>query len=202
MRRSLALAALAAFFTQPALAAAPTIGQPAPAFAATDALSGKEVTLAGLKGKTVVLEWNNFQCPFVRKFYDSGAMQDLQGKARKDGVVWITVNSSAPGKEGHFANAEAAKAAIVERKAQPSHYLLDPVGTIGKVYDASATPHMFVIDANGALVYAGAIDDKPSVDAADLAIAKNYVTAALADLKAGKPVATSSTQSYGCSVKY
>lgn len=201
MRHLLALAVVAALLSFPAIAA-PTVGQPAPAFAGTDVLSGKEITLESLKGKTVVIEWNNFGCPFVKKFYGSGNMQGLQSTARKDGIVWVTVNSSAKGKEGHFATAEEAKAAVAENKVQSSAYILDHDGVIGHAYGAASTPHMFVINKAGTLAYAGAIDDKPSVDPADIAAAKNYVTAALDDLRAGRAVTTPSTQAYGCFVKY
>ena len=200
MRRLLAVT-VSAFLISFA-AQASEVGKPAPDFKATDVLSGKEVTLGSLKGKPVVLEWNNFDCPFVKKFYEPGAMKSLQAKVKKQGVTWLTVNSSAAGKEGHLADAAAAKAAIAERKAVPSFYLLDHDGTIGKAYGAKTTPHMFVIDKDGVLAYAGAIDDKKTTDSADIANAKNYVLNALADLKAGKPVAEASTRSYGCSVKY
>ena len=181
---------------------AASINQPAPDFSARDAVSGNTVSLASLKGKTLVLEWNNFDCPFVKKFYGSNTMQQLQATAAKNGIVWISVNSSAAGKEGHLADVATAKAAIAKHHATPAHYLLDHDGVIGKAYGAKSTPHMFVIDKNGTLVYAGAIDDKPSPDPADIASATNYVTAALADLTAGRPVKTSATQAYGCFVKY
>ena len=181
---------------------AASVSKPAPSFSGVDVISSKEISLAQFKGKTVVLEWNNFDCPFVKKFYGSDTMQKLQAAAVKDGVVWITVNSSAAGKEGYLADAAAAKTAIAAHKSNASHYLLDPTGVIGKLYGAKTTPHMFVIDAKGTLVYAGAMDDKPSTDAADIAGATNYVSAALADLKAGRPVQTPATQAYGCFVKY
>jgi peroxiredoxin len=194
---ALTTTALFAFSVQAA-----EVGKPAPDFKATDVITGKEVTLASLKGKPAVLEWNNFDCPFVKKFYSVGAMQALQAKVKKGGVTWVTVNSSAEGKEGYLADAATAKTALAERKAVPSHYLLDHDGSIGKAYGAKTTPHMFVIDKEGTLAYAGAIDDKKTTDSADIANAKNYVTAALADIKAGKPVAESATRAYGCSVKY
>ena len=200
MRVSFALFAATLFATTAAWSA--EVGKPAPDFKGIDVLTGKEVSLATLRGKPAVLEWNNFECPFVKKFYSVGAMQALQAKVKKGGVTWVTVNSSAEGKEGHLANAELAKAAIAERKAVPSHYLLDHDGAIGKAYGAKTTPHMFVIDAQGQLAYAGAIDDKKTTDPEDIATAKNYVTAALDALKAGKPVAEPVTRSYGCSVKY
>lgn len=181
-------------------AVAATVGQPAPALVARD-IAGKPVDLAALKGKTVVLEWNNPGCPFVQKHYGSGNMQKTQAAAAKAGVVWLTVNSSAPGKQGAMTPAEAA-AFVKGEKATPAAYILDPKGTIGHSFDAKTTPGMYVIDAKGTLVYEGAIDDKPTSDKADIAGAKNLVLAALADVKAGRPVATPRTRSYGCSVKY
>lgn len=200
MLRSLATFAATTLLATAAFAA--TVGEAAPAFKATDVITGKEISNESLKGKTVVMEWNNFGCPFVKKFYGSNTMQKLQADAVKDGVVWVSVNSSAAGKEGHLKDAAEAKAAIAERKGAPSHYLLDHDGKIGHAFGAKTTPHMFVIDKDGKLAYQGAIDNKPTPEAADIADATNHVTAALADLKAGKPVATSSTQPYGCAVKY
>ncbi len=182
--------------------AAPIIGEAAPDFSATDAITGKVVKLADFKGKTVVLEWNNFHCPFVKKFYSVGAMQELQARTVKDGVVWVSINSSAKGKEGHLADAKEAKAAIAESKSAANHYLLDANGKIGHAYEAKTTPHMFVIDKEGKLVYMGAIDNKPSADSADIASATNYVTQALKSLKAGKPVKVTNSKPYGCFVKY
>jgi Redoxin len=183
-------------------ALAATVGDTAPAFKGVDVLTGKEVSNATLTGKTAVLEWNNFGCPFVKKFYGAGAMQKFQAAAVKDGVVWVSVNSSAAGKEGHLKDASEAKAAIAAHKNAASHYLLDHDGSIGKAFGAKTTPHMFVIDKNGKLAYQGAIDSDNSPDAAAIAKATNYVTTALAELKAGKPVTTATTQPYGCSVKY
>ena len=201
MRRFLS-SVLATFFIATAAVAAPVIGEPAPEFTATDVITGKAVHLSDLKGKTVVLEWNNFKCPFVRKFYTVGAMQKLQANAIKDGVTWVTINSSAEGKEGHIATAKEAKGLLAEHHAAPSYYLLDADGKIGHTYEAKTTPHMFVIDKEGTLVYMGAIDNKPSADSADIASATNYVSEALTALKKGKPVKTPTTQSYGCFVKY
>lgn len=191
----LALTLLAA----PALAA-PEIGKPAPDFTASDT-NGTSVTLSTLKGKIVVLEWTNPQCPFVVKHYGSGNMQKLQSDAKAKGVVWISVNSSAAGKEGHL-SAETANKTLAENKAAPAHLILDADGTIGKLYDAKTTPHMFVIDAKGNLAYMGAIDDKASVDPADIPSAHNYVTAAIDALLAGKAPEMANTKSYGCGVKY
>jgi len=197
---------LPAFFLAVMLAgtasAAPETGKLAPEFTAADAISGKPVSLADFKGKIVVLEWNNFDCPFVKKFYDSNVMQELQKNARRGDVVWITVNSSAPGKQGHLADGAAVKAALAERKADPAAYIIDADGTIGKAYGASTTPHMFVIAKDGTLAYQGAIDSIADADAASIDKATNYVTAAIDALKTGKPVNPGTTQPYGCSVKY
>ncbi len=200
MKRSAFLAALVAVvLTAPAHAAA-VVGQPAPEFTLTDS-TGKPHSLSSFKGKFVVLEWNNFDCPFVVKHYGSGNMQKLQNTYTAKGVVWLTVNSSAAGKQGHLQPAEVA-GKLAERKAAPSAYLLDADGKAGKAYGAKTTPHMYVIDPKGTLVYAGAIDDKPSTDIADVAGARNHVAAALDEALAGKPVSVASSTPYGCSVKY
>lgn len=197
------LATLAATTLLSTAAFAATVGEPAPAFKGVDVISGKEVTNASLKGKTVVMEWNNFGCPFVRKFYSSNTMQKLQEDATKDtGVVWVSVNSSAAGKEGYLKDATEAKSAIAEHKLHASAYVLDHDGAIGKAFGAKTTPHMFVIDAAGKLAYQGAIDSVPSPDSADIAGATNYVMEALKSLKAGAPIKTATTQPYGCFVKY
>ncbi len=195
-RRKTLLIAAAALAIPLAASAAP-----APAFTAKD-LNGANVSLAALKGKTVVLEWVNEGCPYVRKHYSTGSMQQTQKDARAEGVVWVQVVSSAPGEQGHFANPAQAKAWITAQKASPDHMILDPTGAIGRQYKATTTPEMFVIDKTGQLVYRGGIDNKPTSRTADLAGAKNFVRAALSDLKAGKPVQTAFSQSYGCSVKY
>jgi peroxiredoxin len=183
----------------PALAS-PPIGAAAPDFSLSSA-GGKPVSLAQFKGKTVVLEWNNPGCPYVKKHYESGNMQRTQAAARRDGVVWLSINSGAPGKQGHMNGAEA-KAFVAAQKAQPTEYLLDPQGSAGRSYGAVTTPHMFIIDSAGRLAYAGAIDDKPTADHADIAGARNHVLAALGELKAGKKVSVASSRPYGCSVKY
>src|SRR5262245_9190719 len=195
----LAVAALAA--AVPAFAvAAPTVGAAAPAFTATDT-HGKKVSLADQKGKYVVLEWHNQGCPYVVKHYDSGNMQKLQKDLTAKGVVWLTVISSAPGKQGHVSPGEA-DTYVREKGAAPTAVLLDEDGSVGRLYGAKTTPHMFVIDDKGTLVYAGAIDDKPTSDKADVEGAKSYVLAAYEEAKAGKAVTTASTPPYGCSVKY
>ncbi|HVF83977.1 MAG TPA: redoxin domain-containing protein [Sphingomicrobium sp.] len=190
-----ALAVLAA----PA-AAAPVVGQPAPNFKLADT-KGKPVTLSDYRGKTVVLEWNNPECPFVKKHYSSGNMQKAQAAAAKDGVVWLTINSGAPGKQGHL-NGGQAKSFVAKAGARPTAYLLDPRGVVGKVYDAKTTPHMYIVNKAGTLVYAGGIDDKPTPNPADVTGARNHVLAALSELKAGKAVSVATSRPYGCSVKY
>lgn len=194
------LFAMVALTVPVAARAATTIGQPAPDFTATD-IAGNAVTLSALKGKPVVLEWTNHECPFVRKQYDTGNMQATQKKAEELGAVWISIVSSAEGKEGFTTPDEAAE--IVKKEgASPTHKILDPKGEIGRLYDAKTTPHMFVIDKDGVLAYAGAIDSDSSFKADSVKTATNYVLAALEDLKAGKPVARAQTEPYGCSVKY
>lgn len=176
------------------------VGQAAPDFTGTDT-NGKTHKLSDFKGKTVVLEWTNPECPFVVKHYGSGNMQKLQAEATKDGVIWLSVVSSAEGKEGNMTG-EQANAYMTEQKSTPTARILDASGEIGKLYGAKTTPHMFVIDAKGTLVYAGAIDDNDSFSPDTITGAKNYVAAALQNLKDGKPVETASTKPYGCGVKY
>ena len=180
--------------------AAPQIGSQAPNFRLTDT-NGKAVTLGQFKGKLVVLEWNNPACPYVKKHYDSGNMQKTQAAARRDGVVWLTINSSAAGKQGHV-NGAQANAFVGAQQAQPSAYLLDHNGAVGKGYGAVTTPHMYIINKAGRLVYAGGIDDKPTANKGDIAGARNHVLAALAELKAGKAVSVPTSRPYGCNVKY
>ncbi len=180
---------------------AATVGQPAPAFTLTD-LDGTSHNLSDFKGKTVVLEWVNPECPFVVKHYEkSGNLPALQKAATADGVIWLLINSAAPGKQGDF-DAAKAKAWMEKTNAAATAYLRDVDGKVGKAYDAKTTPQMYVINADGVLVYNGAIDSIRSTKAADIAKSENYVTAALAAVKAGEPVATPVTQPYGCSVKY
>jgi len=180
--------------------AAAIVGKQAPPIELRDS-NGKIVRLDAFKGKFVVLEWVNFQCPFVGKQYGSGNMQKLQKDYTEKGAVWLSICSSAQGKQGHVTGKEA-NALVEEKGAAPSRFLLDPKGIVGKAYGAKTTPHMFVIDPKGTVVYNGAIDDRPSTDKADIATAKNYVVAALDAAMAGKKVETAVTQPYGCSVKY
>ena len=195
-----AVAVISACADVPQAQAADVIGKPAPNFRLNDA-NGKAVSLTNYKGKTVVLEWNNPECPFVRKHYGSGNMQKTQAAAAKDGVVWLSINSSAPGNQGHM-NAAQAKAFVAKAGARPAAYLLDPGGTVGKTYGAKTTPHMYIVNKAGTLVYAGGIDDKPTANPADVNGARNHVLAALAEIKAGKPVSVKTSRPYGCSVKY
>ncbi len=203
MRKSLvsiAIATAVALTTPWIAAAAPTVGAPAPAFTGTDT-HGKKHSLADAKGKYVVLEWHNQGCPFVKKHYETGNMQRLQKELTGQGVVWYSVISSAPGKQGYVTAAEE-DAYLKEQGASPTAVIMDQDGSIGRLYGAKTTPHMFVIDDKGKLVYAGAIDDKPTPDKADVDGAKSYVLAAYQEAKAGKPVTVATTAPYGCSVKY
>lgn len=194
------LLATALTLTVTPCAFAATVGQPAPAFELVDS-TGKTHSLADYSGKTVVLEWTNHECPFVKKHYGAENMQAQQRDATADDVVWLTVNSSAPGLQGHVDGAAAEKIRS-DAKAAQTAYLLDPEGTTGRAYDAKTTPHMYVIDPDGVLRYAGAIDSIPSADTADIAKATQYVPQALAQLAAGQPVSTKVSRPYGCSVKY
>ncbi len=182
------------------VSAAAVVGKPAPNFTLPD-VNGKRVSLSAFRGKTVVIEWNNPVCPFVKKHYGSGNMQKTQAAAVKDGVVWLSVNSSAPGNQGHM-NAAQAKAYVAKAGARPTAYLLDPNGVVGKTYDAKTTPHMFVVNKAGTVVYAGGIDDKPTPNPADVKSARNHVLAALSEVKGGKAVSVATSRPYGCAVKY
>lgn len=176
------------------------VGKPAPDFSATD-IHGEAFSLSDHKGKTVVLEWTNHECPFVVKHYGSGNMQATQKTATDQGVVWVSIVSSAPEKQGHV-SAEQAMQIEEEAGAHNTTRILDESGEIGKMYDAKTTPHMFVINPEGNLVYAGAIDSNNSPDPATIDGATNYVLAALDDLAAGREVQNSATWPYGCGVKY
>jgi len=183
-----------------AAAAAPKVGAPAPEFTATTS-DGATVRLADLRGKTVILEWTNHDCPYVRKHYGSGNMQALQKETTAGGAVWLSIISSAPGTQGHVDAAEANRLSA-ERGAAPTHVVLDTSGQIGRLYGARTTPHMYVIDPQGVLRYMGGIDDRPTSNPADIAGATNYVRAAMSDLAAGGEVRTPAARAYGCSVKY
>ncbi|HVG05259.1 MAG TPA: thioredoxin family protein [Burkholderiaceae bacterium] len=180
--------------------ATPSIGQPAPSFRATD-VAGKQVSLGDFKGKYVVLEWNNPGCPFVQKHYDSGNMQSLQKRFGAENVAWLSVNSTNETSSDYMPPAKLA-AWFKQHNATPAAVLMDTKGEVGKAFGAKVTPHLYVIDPTGTLVYAGAIDDKRSTNPADVKTATNYVVAALTETKAGKPVAKSTSQAYGCTIKY
>lgn len=194
------LAAAVLIFAALPVQAAVEIGQPAPEIEAVDT-NGNAFKLSDHKGKIVVLEWSNHHCPFVVKHYGSGNMQATQKTAMENGVEWITIVSSAPGRQGHI-DAEEANAIVSEAGATITAKILDESGEIGKSYDARTTPHMFIINEEGNVAYAGAIDSKSSPNPATIEDATNYVTAAIENLKAGQPVEISQTSPYGCSVKY
>ncbi len=175
-------------------------GAMAPDFTAMGA-DGKSYKLSDFRGKAVVLEWTNHDCPFVRKHYETGNMQALQKEATGAGVVWLTMSSSAPGDQGHVTPA-SAQDLTVKRNAAPSAFLLDPKGEIGRTYNAKVTPHMYIVDKTGKLAYAGGIDDKPTANKADVPTARNYVREALAALAAGKAPEMPTTRAYGCTIKY
>ena len=178
----------------------PPVGSNAPEFSLSDA-KGKTHSLAEYKGKYVVLEWFNPECPFVKKHYGSGNMQKLQQEYTGKGVVWLTIDSNAPGKEGHL-TPEQASGTIDSWKTHQTALLLDADGKVGQAYGAKNTPHMFIINPEGKIVYEGAIDNKPSPNPNDIPSATNYVKAALDESIAGKPVSNATTKPYGCSVKY
>jgi peroxiredoxin len=176
------------------------VGRPAPPFSATDS-AGQVHRLADLRGKTVVLEWTNADCPYTRKHYSSGNMQNLQELARRRGVVWLSVISSAPGKQG-YVSGPAADALTRSRHAAPTAVLLDPAGDLGRLYHAKTTPHLFVIDAKGELRYMGGIDSIATADVADIPKAEPYLKEALLSVVEDRPVAHPVTRPYGCSIKY
>lgn len=197
----ISLAIMAAVAIAPIGAAAQArVGAPAPAFTATDS-NGQSHALDQYHGKFVVLEWHNQGCPYTRKHYVSGNMQSLQKEWTGKGVVWFTVISSAPGKQGYVTDS-AENAYVAKMHAAPTAVLMDPEGKLGRLYDAKTTPQMFVIDPTGKLIYDGAIDNRPTPDVEDIQGADNYVNDALTAAMAGKPVATAYTRPYGCSVKY
>ena len=212
-RRNISLAAgmaAAVALTAGALIASTAEAAPAPAAIGADApaftgitSNGETVSLADFEGKTVILEWTNDGCPFVKKHYADppSNMQSLQQSATSDDIVWLSVISSRPGSQGHVTPAKANELTTT-RGAAPSHVILDESGDIGRLFGAKTTPHMYIVTPEGKLVYDGAIDSIPSARVDDIAKADNYVTAALADLDAGKPVATATSKPYGCAVKY
>ena len=181
-------------------APAAKVGETAPAFTATST-SGHPVSLGTYTGKIVVLEWTNHECPYVRKHYETGNMQTLQRETTGQGVVWLTIISSAKGEQGYVTPSQADEL-TTSRKAAPTAVLLDEKGVVGQMYGATNTPHMYIVDKGGVLVYAGAIDDRPTTRRADVQGANNYVRAALEQVAAGQPIKTPVTRAYGCTVKY
>jgi peroxiredoxin len=196
----LSIVTLFSFALSTASADVAKVNDPAPQFTLKNA-KGTDVSLASFAGKTVVLEWFNPGCPFVKKFYANGDMQKFQKEAREKGAVWLTINSSAEGKQGHITQ-EDADDVMRDLSLQSNELLLDPTGSVGKSYGAHTTPHMFVIDANGKLAYSGAIDSTPSTRSSDISSSTNYVLAAVEALAANKAVFPADTEPYGCSVKY
>jgi glutathione peroxidase-family protein len=191
---------LLCLFTSFSISAAVNIGEKAPNFSLVDS-NGKTHQLSDFKGKFVVLEWVNYDCPFVVKQYQPGKMQQLQKNYTSKAVIWLSINSSAKGKQGHFTPAQINQR-ITELKASPSAYLIDTDGKVGRMYGARSTPHMFILDPKQNLIYEGAIDDIRSANPDDVAKAKNYVETTLDAVLAGKPVPIAVTDEYGCSVKY
>ncbi|MGH9729949.1 MAG: redoxin domain-containing protein [Candidatus Acidiferrales bacterium] len=189
-----------AIATLTSLAFAARVGEAAPDFTATDS-NGQVHHLSDYRGKFVVLEWTNRGCPYTRKHYESGNMQRLQQEWTAKGVIWLTVLSSAPGKQGYMTAAEE-NAYLKQANAHPTVALLDPTGALGHLYDAKTSPQMYVVNPQGTLVYDGAIDDRPTTDVADIQGAKNYLSLALEEAMSGKPVSEAVTRPYGCSVKY
>lgn len=175
-------------------------GRPAPDFTLTG-VDGTTLSLSQFRGKYVVLEWFNSECPFVQKHYDSGNMQALQAASTRNDVVWLTINSTNPD-HSNFRDRKRSGEIMANWKGNPTGLLLDPDGAVGQAYDARTTPHMYIVDPQGTLVYRGGIDDKPSFSQRDIPVAKNYVARALDELMAGQPVSESDTRPYGCSVKY
>ena len=201
MKTQLLVATLTSLIASVLVAAeSPRVGAAAPDFSLADSKGAKH-SLADYKGKYVVLEWFNPECPFVKKHYGGGNMQKLQQEYAGQGVVWLSIDSSAAGKEGHL-TPDAANKQMSEWKMNHTTLLLDAAGKAGQAYDAKNTPHMFVINPEGKIVYQGAIDSKPTANAADIASSTNYVKAALDEVMSGKPVSNPTTKPYGCSVKY
>lgn len=188
------------FFLAGPVSAQVMTGASAPDFSLTDT-KGVTHQLSSFAGKVVLLEWSNPDCPFVKKFYDAKAMQAWQAEYSSKGVVWIMINSSAAGKQGHF-SPEELDARLATEGFAGTAVLRDPDGKVGRLYGAQTTPHIYVIDAKGKLVYQGAIDDKPTASSADIPLARNYAVMALDEVLAGKEVSFPSTKSYGCTVKY
>lgn len=200
MKKLLALAVIAALSGHGIPASAVEPGNAAPKFNLKN-LDGDQISLESFRGKTVVLEWINHDCPFVKKHYESGNLPEMQKKFRERGVIWLAICSSAPGKQGHF-TPEVWRERNRAVNFSATELLLDTDGAVGRAYRARTTPHMFIINPEGVVVYAGAIDNKPTADPADIPSSVNHVREALKEVLAGKPVSTPATRPYGCSVKY
>jgi hypothetical protein len=200
MKRGFAYVAALVLMTVSTSALAARVGEPAPNFTALDS-NGKSHALSAYHGKFVVLEWHNQGCPYTQKHYTSGNMEHLQKEWTQKGVIWLTVISSAPGTQG-YVTADAENDYMRRMNAKPTAALLDPNGDLGHLYGAKTTPHMFIINPNGILIYDGAIDDKPTPDPADITTAHNHVSEALTEAMSGKPVSIPTSRPYGCSVKY
>jgi len=200
MNRSMVCCLAMLLIVFPTAIFAAKVGDPAPQFTATDS-HGASRSLSSYRGKFVVLEWHNQGCPYTKKHYDSGNMERLQKEWTSKGVVWFTVISSSPGTQG-YVTADEENSYVSKMHAAPTAVLLDPSGDLGHLYSAKTTPHMFIIDPAGKLIYDGAIDDHPTPDPQDITISKNYVSQALSEAMAGKPVSTPTSRPYGCSVKY
>ena len=198
--RTLLLCAVGALAFAASVSAKPVIGDAAPAFSLAGA-DGREHALADYRGRIVVLEWHNPECPFVKKHYAAGNLPRQQADALASGAVWLTINSAAPGKQGEL-DAANANAWLASQQARPRAYLFDRDGSVGRAYAAKTTPHLYVIDREGMLRYAGGIDSIASADADDIAAAVQYVPQVLAELAAGKAVSVPTSEPYGCSVKY
>jgi hypothetical protein len=201
MRKLFAVTLAAASLIAPGAHAAPQVGQPAPGFTATTA-DGRSIDLQSLRGRTVVLEWSNHECPFVQKHYRTGNMQATQVAAAEQGAVWLQIISSAPGTQGHVDGATALKLNQDRRATKIGHVILDPKGEIGRLYGATVTPHMFIIDAKGTLKYSGGIDSIASARDDDLTRATNYVREALRAMNTNQHLPNPTTQPYGCAIKY
>lgn len=199
--RRTVLAGSAALVLVPGVAfAAADVGKPAPGFTATDS-NGKTHSLESYRGKIVVLETTNHDCPYVAKHYRAGNMQAQQREAASKGIVWLTVASSAPGEQGHVTPAQANDL-TTKRAAAPAAVLIDPESKVARAYAATVTPHMYIIDANGTLVYKGGIDSIATSSDSDIPKATQYVRVALGELQGGKPISNASTRAYGCTLKY
>jgi thiol-disulfide isomerase/thioredoxin len=197
--RSILLAALGVTLMTAALAAVAP-GQPAPDFTLTG-IDGKQYKLSDFRGKNVVLEWFNSECPFVQKHYESGNMQGLQSRYVGKGVIWLAINSTNP-HHSNYRDPTRSQAILKDWKSSPTAFLLDPEGKVGMAYSARTTPHMYIIDPTGKLLYMGGIDDRPTASQRDISGAKNYVAVALDQVLAGKTVSENNTRPYGCSIKY